>query len=319
MDPALFLADLEERPAALTDLRQALSVEDVWRALPVRVERVLFLGMGSSTFAAGVAAARLRARGVEALAELASSELLPPPDPARLVIAISASGNSRETLNAVSRYVGHSPVIAVTNVVDSPLAERCDVTVGMHARPELGGVSCRSYTHTVALLLALESRLLGGHRDLSGLLNRTVAATEDLLARRTTWLPAVVEQLAGPGITAVVAPFRRLGNAQQGALMLREGPRRLAIAAETGEWSHVDVYLTKTQDYRMLLFPGSRYEPELLRWTRERDATVVVGGADLPETTDSVRYLHDEDDDVRLLTELLVAELVAADLWRAQN
>ena len=42
--------------------------------------------------------------------------------------------------------------------------------------------------------------------------------------------------------------------------MLREGPRRAAIASETGEWSHVDVYLTKTLDYRMLLLPGSRYE-----------------------------------------------------------
>ena len=81
----------------------------------------------------------------------------------------------------------------------------------------------------------------------------------------------------------MVAPFRRLGNAQQSALMLREGPRRSAVASETGEWSHVDVYLTKTQDYRMLLMPGSRYESELLRWTRERGTTVVSVGDDVEQ------------------------------------
>ena len=70
-------------------------------------------------------------------------------------------------------------------------------------------------------------------------------------------------------------------SARQGALMLREGPRRLAVACESGDWSHVDVYLTKTTDYLMLLFPGSRWEDQLLRWTTERASTVVAVGADV--------------------------------------
>ena len=273
--------------------------------------------MGSSTFAASVAAARLRAHGVEAVAELASSELLPPPDPERLVVAISASGGSRETRDAVAQYAGQSPVVVVTNVEDSPLTEVADLTVLMHAGEERGGVSCRSYTHTQVLLLALEARFTGVERDLLAILGRSVEASQDLLDRQAGWLPEAVEQLAGADLTAVVAPFRRLGNAKQSALMLREGPRRPAVASETGEWSHVDVYLTKTQDYRMLLLPGSRYEAELLRWTEERGTTVVSVGADLDAADDSIRYRHDDDEDVRLLTELMVAELVAADLWRA--
>ena len=72
--------------------------------------------MGSSTYAAGVVAAQLRARGVDAVAELASSDLLPPPDPRTLVVAISASGGSRETLSATSPYAGRAPLVAVTNV-----------------------------------------------------------------------------------------------------------------------------------------------------------------------------------------------------------
>ena len=46
---------------------------------------------------------------------------------------------------------------------------------------------------------------------------------------------------------------------------------------------------------------------------------MVSAGADVPGATASVRYLHDDDEDVRLLTELLVAELVAADLWKART
>ena len=123
----------------------------------------------------------------------------------------------------------------------------------------------------------------------------------------------------GADLTAVVAPFRRLGNASQSALMFREGPRRPAVASETGEWSHVDVYLTKTQDYRMLLLPGSRYESELMRWTRERGSTVVSIGADTEGAAHAVRYRHDDDEDVRLLTELVVSESLAAEYWLADG
>lgn len=316
MDPFLFTADLEQRPTALGDLQRLLLTEDPWAAVPDDVGQVLFLGMGSSTFAASVAAARLRAQGVDAIAELASSELLPPPDPEQLVVAISASGGSRETVDAVAQYVGQSPVMLVTNTEDAALAEAADHTVLMHAGPERGGVACRSYTHTQVLLLALEARLTGVERDLLALLGQAVEAAEDLLERRDDWLADTVDQLAGPELTAVVAPFRRLGNAQQSALMLREGPRRPAIASETGEWSHVDVYLTKTLDYRLLLLPGSRYEDQLLQWTGERRSTVVSVGADLPGAAGQVRYRHDDVEAVRLLTELLVAEQVAARLWR---
>lgn len=319
MDPFLFAADLDGRPSALRDLQRVLVTDDPWSDLPDEVGQVLLVGMGSSMYAAGVAAARLRAHGVDAVAELASSELLPPPDTEQLVVAISASGCSSETQDAVTQYAGQSPVTVMTNVEASPLTEQADATVLMHAGEERGGVACRSFTHTQVLLLALEAKLTGVDRDLLSLLGRAVAAADDLLDRRLAWLPRLVDQFADADFTAVVGPFRRIAGAQQGALMFREGPRRPAVASETAEWSHVDVYLTKTQDYRMLLMPGSRYEGELLRWTRERGATVVSVGADVDGANDSVRYRHDDDDDVRFLTEVIVADLVAADLWQART
>ena len=127
----------------------------------------------------------------------------------------------------------------------------------------------------------------------------------------------MTDLLAGPDGTHLAAPARRLSSAQQGALMLREGPRRAAVACEAGDWAHVDVYLTKNTDYRLLLFAGSRWDDGILEWTRPRGTTVVAVGGDFPDAALTVRYPHDDNDDVRLLTETLVPELVAAHLWAA--
>ena len=311
MDPALFLADLEEKPQRLADLAASLRAEDPWAIVGDRDVPIVLLGMGSSHYANQVAAARLRHVGVPAVAELAASDLLPRVRPGSLVLAVSASGGSAETLDAVRRLRDlDARLVAVTNRHDTELGSFCDVTVSMAAGEERGGVACRSFQHTLALLLALERGT-----DVPALLERCAEASAHVLDTRDHWLPVVSDLLLGPDGTHVVAPARRLSSALQSALMLREGPRLPAYACETADWSHVDVYLTKTTDYRMLLLAGSRWEAELLRWVRERGSTLVAVGADVDAAAYTLRYPHDEDDDVRLLTETLVAELVAARAW----
>ena len=78
---------------------------------------------------------------------------------------------------------------------------------------------------------------------------------------------------------------------------------------------HVDVYLTKTLDYRALLFPGSRYDAQAMEWLINRGSTVLAVGAEVPGATWTIRYRGDEDPLVRLVTEALIAELVAAEWW----
>lgn len=97
--------------------------------------------------------------------------------------------------------------------------------------------------------------------------------------------------------------------------MLREGPRLPSVGCETGDWSHVDVYLTKTTDYRMLLFVGSRWEPELVRWVGERGSRLVSIGGDVEAAAQVIRYRGDDSDDVRLLTEVFIPELLSAAAW----
>src|SRR3954452_13848459 len=132
---------------------------------------------------------------------------------------------------------------------------------------------------------------------------------------RRNWLREVSEPLLGPSGIYLAAPAERFCNAQQGALMLREGPRLSAVGCETGDWSHVDVYLTKTLDYRLLVLAGSSSDAGLLTWTSDRGSTVVAVGEDVDSAGLSLRYRHDDEDDVRLLTETLVAELVAQHWW----
>ncbi|MEV8632843.1 SIS domain-containing protein [Streptosporangium sp. NPDC051023] len=319
MNPELYLADLEAKPAALAELAGFLDGENPFCGLPAHVRRVVFLGMGSSRYAAGAAALRLRAAGVDAVAAYASATLLPPATPDTLVVAISATGGSRETLDAVARYRGRSFVLAMTNRPGSAVTEGADLVVPMVAGEERGGVSCRTFQHTLGLLLALRDRLTNTETGVPALLRRTAEATGDLLERRDRWLGRAVELLEGPHGVYTVAPAERLSSAEQSALMFREGPRRAADACETGDWSHVDVYLTKTLDYRALMFPGSRYDDQAMDWIRQRGSVVLAVGGELPGARAAVRYRHDDDPDVALLTETLVAELIAARWWLAQT
>jgi hypothetical protein len=99
--------------------------------------------------------------------------------------------------------------------------------------------------------------------------------------------------------------------------MLREGPRRPADACETGDWLHVDVYLTRPLDYRALLFTGSRFDADVMRWMTEREAEVVAVGREVPGGRLAIRYPGDDDRTMALLVETLVPELIAASLWLA--
>jgi glutamine---fructose-6-phosphate transaminase (isomerizing) len=311
-----FLADLEAKPAALDRLAGALRT-DLFREIPSDPDRIVLVGMGSSRYAAEVIAARLRAAGLAAVAELASAQLGTVPGPGTLVVAISASGESIETLDALERHQGRSPIVAVTNRPGSALAGRADVTLDLLAGEEAGGVACRTFQHTLLLLRALAAHLAGERLDAVGLCRRVAAATDRLLATRPAWLPDVCAALDGPDGVYALAPAERWSSAMQSALMIREGPRRPATGCETGDWAHVDVYLAKTLDYRALLLTGSRYDAQALDWLTRRAATWVAVGGDATGARETVRYPGDDDPEVAVATETLVAELVAATWWAA--
>lgn len=334
MDPARFADDLSAIPAALRRLADALSggLPGLERArtllAPPRL-RVLVLGMGSSAYAAAVVAREARSLGRDVVVELASTALLPPPADDLVVVAVSATGGSAEVLHAVEGYRGAGRLIAVTNVEDSPLATRADLVVPLVAGVEASGVSCRTFRHTLVVLAALlrPAVPVAGHastaaagvpvllgvREPAALARDAAASADELLGSAASWIDDVDRLLGGPDGTFLLAPVERLSSAQQSALMLREVPRRPAWASETGDWSHVDVYLSKTLDYRALLFAGSAWDGAALEWLSSRAATVVLVGSSPALSADlNLRYRGDDDSAVALLVEPLVAELLAA-------
>jgi glucosamine--fructose-6-phosphate aminotransferase (isomerizing) len=306
--PELFAADVH---AAADVLSRPLADLAELEPLARRARRVLFLGMGSSRFAALDAATLLRSHGVDAAAEIASTGLPQPAADDTLVLAISATGGSAETVTAMRRHLGTSMVVGLTARPDSPIAQEADLAVPI-AGDGRSGVACASYRSTVALLQQVCGLFVPGPEP--GTLERAAETAATELAQSGEWLPQAVELLA-PGPVHVLAPAERRGSGEQSALMLREVPRIPAYACETGDWSHVDVYLTKRPGYRALLLSGSRYETEVMEWAAERGFPVVVAGGSLPGSALEIDLPGADDPFVRQLVETLVAELLAAELW----
>src|SRR5262245_28873148 len=117
-DPVGFRADVERTPESLAALASAIDGGTFWPVVD-GPRRLLLLGMGASPSAAEVCARLLRAAGIDAVAELASTATTWPASSDLTAIAISAGGTSPETLAAIEPHLGTSRVIALTNQVDS--------------------------------------------------------------------------------------------------------------------------------------------------------------------------------------------------------
>ena len=235
MDAAGFLADVERVPATLVGLAAALDEGDLpVDAVPTSPRRVLLLGMGSSAYAAGVVAARLRAAGVDAVAELASQQPAAAAD-RRLAGArgVRVGRLAAETLEAVRPYLGDptTTVVAVTEDTGSAVTDGADVVLPLLAGVEDGGVACRSYRHTLAVLLAVAPTAGAG----GGGRGARVAAPRG----RGDGGPARPPRpVAAGGRRAAGRPGRLLGRrpggaARLGAAVGADGPRGAAPAVRT--------------------------------------------------------------------------------------
>ena len=304
MDPIKFGEDLARK----ADLAHKLSTQKFqWPNLSG--QSLVFMGMGSSAFAAQSIVTRLQACGSDATFTLSSNPTPPQASTAKTLIAISATGNSVETNAAFDAASGYKEKIWLTNA-----APRGSQTVAMNAGEETGGVASLSYLAThVALLRLLES--LGCITGLEKSIDLAAMAIADIYSRKDAWLPEIINHIKSPAGSYYIAPADRLCSAQQSALMMRESPRLPSVPCETGDWSHIDVYLTKTLDYRAILFPGSIWEDQLFKWMQERGSKVLTIGFDHPHATLSLRYKNDSDSLVRLLAETTFAEILAQHLW----
>jgi fructoselysine-6-P-deglycase FrlB-like protein len=296
------LDDVLGEPAMLAALLDGYAAPDGPLArLPAIREssRIVLSGLGSSRYAALDAAPRLRANGRAAWAEYASADAGTPPARDVVLVAISASGSTPETVAAAERHRGTSLVVAVTNRVESAVAAAADVVLPLLAGVETSGVSSRTFLATSAVLTMLMGRLGGATADAKAL-RPAVDGLERLLDHRADWLPAAADLLDGAESIGVISPAGAIGLAEQGALMLREGPRLRASAHEATDWPHTAIY-TALPGYRALLLPGIADTDRLAAVIAGRGGATVVA----PVPTGPAQ-----------LVVPAVADLLAAELWR---
>ncbi len=304
MDRDLFLQDVLRKPEVLSRLE---GHNFKWPDL--RGKRIFFVGMGSSHYAAKTIAHRLQVQGVNAYAMLASVQNLPILGKDDAVIAISASGNSVETNDFISRV--SAPVILLTNNAELNLDHISEV-IYMNATTERGGVACLSYMATLISLLQLEEQLTS-NKFLDDAISKSIHAVQHILDTQDLWTEKLDDFVSGNDGVQFVAPLERLSSAEQSALMIRECARKKSDASEVGDWSHVDVYLTKTSDYRLIAFSGSRWTEQMLEWTTKRNSRVLQIGHETP--TAELDYPYSDDALVALLSEVTYAEITSGRLW----
>ena len=138
-------------------------------------------------------------------------------DPSVLVIAITQSGETMDTLHAVrSAKANNSKVISIVNTVGSTIARESDGVFYMHCGPEIGVASTKAFTSMIASLyiLALKIAQIRGTLECSDLIRRT----KDLMQ-------------VGPRIEAVLSTANYI---KQIAIKYKEANNFLFLGRGTG-------------------------------------------------------------------------------------
>jgi glutamine---fructose-6-phosphate transaminase (isomerizing) len=310
--------DIDGGPSALATLLDVYAADDgPLAAIGDRPGGCVFSGLGSSRYAAMTAAAEARRAGIPAWAELASTSAPTPPAEERVFVAISASGRTRETVEAARRFRVGGRVIAVTNEIDSPLTAESDLVLPLMAGREGAGIATRTFRATMAVLAMLVgrwSRGTAGPGHTPASLRSTVDSLRAVMAGREAWLPDAADLFHRAGAIDALGDEADAALVHQAALMLREGPRLPAVGHDTADWLHTAVYVA-LPGHRALLFTGSASDAEVVATIARRGGQTIVVG---PPIDGAVVMIDIPDLDgplARAVVATVVAELLALELW----
>jgi glucosamine--fructose-6-phosphate aminotransferase (isomerizing) len=226
-----FFQDLLGQPQALEETLAVLELSDKLRRLtPVegKYRRIVLTGMGASLNALQPLYLLMLACGTSALL-VETSELvhfLPRLlDESTLVIAVSQSGKSAETVRLLDLPERKSAVIGVTNVADSPLALRADASLVTRAGSEFS-VSCKTYVTALAVLAWLGDVLCAGQPgNAAAELRQAPALVRDYLARWPSHVDALVRELEGVRDLFFLGRGTSLAAAMNSGLIIKESTR----------------------------------------------------------------------------------------------
>lgn len=161
-----YFSDILDQSRAIEATWKALRTSDAFSSLhellaAKKFERLVLTGMGSSFFALHPLALETAEHGWSPML-IETSELVHHYprllNASTLVIAVSQSGQSAETLRLLEQHESGHTVIAVTNTPESPLAKRAKVAILTDAGNEYS-VSCKTYSSGLLALSLLGAAL----------------------------------------------------------------------------------------------------------------------------------------------------------------
>lgn len=228
----LFPDGIAAQPDVLA--RSAKTLRDAIPQLPApRASDVIALvGIGASEHAARSAAPVWREQGLRAFAVSASELQSAATHAADVVVGLSESGRSAETVAALS-HASSATRVGVTNFAEAPLAEVTEHLLELDSGPD-SPVYTTGYTATLQALGLLGEAWAGRSTDWESLPELTSAVLDRA--------PAVIDEIA-PVFEAsraidVVASGAFSSSAGEGALMLRESARVITATHETFNYLH---------------------------------------------------------------------------------
>jgi glutamine---fructose-6-phosphate transaminase (isomerizing) len=239
--------EIFEQPAAVyATLQEQISDDKSLQG----VDSALILACGTSYHAGMVARYWFESiAGIPCTVEIASEyryrETVP--NPRALVIAISQSGETADTLAALEHAasLGQRTTLAVCNVAESALARKAALRFLTRAGPEIGVASTKAFTAQLTALLLLAVKL-------AGIRGRILPHQQEQILDLLRELPAAVTNALRlePEMAAWAAKFAQcehalfLGRgvhypiAMEGALKLKEISYIHAEAYAAGELKH---------------------------------------------------------------------------------
>jgi len=239
------LKDIHEQPRALRqclrgrvdELRGQVDLGDLGDLSPTGVQ---FVAAGTSYHAAMYGALLYRAAGVPAQAFLASEYATsPPPIGDALVVGVSQSGETADTLAAL-REASHrnARTLAVTNTVGSTAEREADHVLHIRAGPEIGVAATKTFASQLAALNLLRLATAPGSdaRDVVTALRDLPGDVQALLDDSTA--RAVAEEFSDAGAYFFIGRGYHYPVALEGALKMKEISYTHAEGFAAGELKH---------------------------------------------------------------------------------
>ena len=327
--------EIEEQPAVLQQTLGGRLSADGCDALlditldPRAIDRVVITAAGTAAYAGGVGAYLFEALARLPVSVEIASELRyrdPVLDERTLVVAVSQSGETIDTLEAVreARRRG-ARTLAVLNVKGSSLSREVDDVLFVHAGPEIGVASTKAYLAMVAAfaLLAIRfGRARGSLADdraraLVAGLRHLPQALEGALATRER-VRAVAERMARARSALFLGRGVNVATAFEGALKLKEISYVHAEAYPMGEMKHGPIALIEP-DLPVVAIateaPHYRKTISNLQEVRARDGFVIAiaseGDEAIAAHADEVVFVPRVDDLLSPLVNVVPLQLLA--------